>query len=61
MGHPEKRTSPFVLGFAWLLVSIPLGWGVYESVKKSVPLFALASASDTPTPAPSDAPVLLAR
>jgi hypothetical protein len=24
---------------AWLWISIPLGWGVYQSVKKSMPLF----------------------
>jgi hypothetical protein len=25
--------------FAWLLVAIPLGWGVTKSVQKSLPLF----------------------
>src|SRR5262249_9191765 len=52
MSSPEKRTSPLLLGFAWLVVSLPLGWGVYESVKKSVPLFRLVSASESPAPAP---------
>jgi len=25
--------------FAWLLVAVPLGWGVTKSVQKSLPLF----------------------
>lgn len=28
-----------VLVLAWLWVVIPLAWGVYESVQKSLPLF----------------------
>jgi hypothetical protein len=28
-----------VLAIAWLLIAIPLGWGVYQSVQKSMPLF----------------------
>jgi hypothetical protein len=35
----EPRTSPFTIVFAWLFVAIPLGWGVYESAVKSLPLF----------------------
>ena len=31
----------------WLLVAIPLGWGVTKSVQKSLPLFR----SDTKAPA----------
>ena len=29
---------------AWLWISIPLGWGVYQSVKKSLPLFGVEAA-----------------
>lgn len=25
--------------FAWFVVSVPLGWGIYQSVQKSLPLF----------------------
>ena len=25
--------------FAWLLVAIPLGWGITKSVQKALPLF----------------------
>ncbi|HYH69094.1 MAG TPA: hypothetical protein VD866_30650 [Urbifossiella sp.] len=24
---------------AWAVVAVPLGWGVYQSVQKSLPLF----------------------
>ncbi|MFM7604471.1 MAG: hypothetical protein ACKO8Z_04645 [Prosthecobacter sp.] len=27
------------LVIAWIWVTIPLGWGVYQSVNKSMPLF----------------------
>ncbi len=33
--------------FFWLMVAAPLGWGVYQSAKKSLPLFQQA-----PAPAP---------
>ncbi len=39
MDGSERQTSPLVLAAAWILVLIPLGWGVYESVVKSLPLF----------------------
>jgi hypothetical protein len=29
----------FVLVIAWMLIAVPLGWGVYQSVQKSMPLF----------------------
>jgi len=28
-----------ILIFAWAWVVLPLGWGVYQSVQKSLPLF----------------------
>jgi hypothetical protein len=28
-----------VLVIAWLWIAAPLGWGVYQSVQKSMPLF----------------------
>lgn len=28
-----------VLAIAWMLIAVPLGWGVYQSVQKSMPLF----------------------
>lgn len=26
---------------AWVWITMPLGWGVYQSVKKSLPLFSV--------------------
>jgi hypothetical protein len=40
MSRPEMKTSPLALALAWLVVMIPLALGVFESVKKSLPLFA---------------------
>jgi hypothetical protein len=34
-----KKTSPLAVALAWVVVTIPLGWGVYQSVTKSLPLF----------------------
>ena len=27
------------LAIAWIWIAVPLGWGVYQSVQKSLPLF----------------------
>ena len=32
-------TRPMKLLLAWLVVAIPLGWGVTKSVQKTLPLF----------------------
>ena len=32
----------------WLLVAIPLGWGVAKSVQKSLPLFSGVAATGAP-------------
>ena len=39
MAQTERKTSRSRLAISWLLVLIPLGWGVYQSVVKSLPLF----------------------
>ena len=41
MSASEHKTSPLILGIAWLVVSIPLAWGVYKSVITSLPLFGI--------------------
>lgn len=33
------------LFIAWIWISLPLGWGVYQSVKKSLPLFGVEAAA----------------
>ena len=35
----NPATSPVVIALAWIVVAIPLGWGVYQSLAKSLPLF----------------------
>jgi len=31
--------NKILLAIAWAWVTIPLGWGVYQSLQKSMPLF----------------------
>ncbi len=42
--------NPKVL-FFWVLVSLPLGWGLYQSVQKAMPLFQGVNAPAKPGPA----------
>ena len=40
MSRPEQeKTSPLALAAAWIVVAIPLAWGVYQTAVKSMPLF----------------------
>ena len=48
----DGHLMPIYLLIAWLWVGIPLGWGVYQTVKKSLPLFQ-AAAPASPTVAPA--------
>jgi hypothetical protein len=48
-----KKTSPLSVFLAFAVVALPLGWGLYRSVKNSLPLFTLARAA---SPAPAAAP-----
>jgi hypothetical protein len=41
-----SRTSPLRIALAWILVTIPLAWGVYQSVVKSLPLFQITRAGN---------------
>ena len=34
-----SRSSPASIAIAWFIVGIPLLWGVWETVKKSMALF----------------------
>jgi len=36
------------LFIAWVWVALPLGWGVFQSVHKSLPLFGLGAAAAAP-------------
>jgi hypothetical protein len=51
-----KKTSPLSVALAFLVVAIPLGWGLYRSVKNSIPLFTAGRApAAAAAPAPSPA------
>lgn len=39
MDPTEKKTPLALVLLAWTVVLVPLGWGVYQSVVKSLPLF----------------------
>jgi hypothetical protein len=39
METTTARTSPLSLAIAWLIVGVPLLWGVMETFKKSLALF----------------------
>jgi len=45
-----KKTSPISVALAFLVVALPLGWGLYRSVKNSLPLF---TASKAPAAVPA--------
>lgn len=34
-----QKSSAAMILFAWLLVSVPLGWGVYNTLLSSIKLF----------------------
>lgn len=37
--NAQPRTPPWRIAIAWAIVLLPLAWGVYQSVVKSLPLF----------------------
>jgi hypothetical protein len=39
MTENAKKSSPAAILFAWLLVCVPLGWGVYNTLLNSMKLF----------------------
>jgi hypothetical protein len=45
MERTKNTASPLMVALTWLVVSIPLGWGVYQSVMNSRPLFQGSSGS----------------
>jgi hypothetical protein len=49
-----KSSSPALVAFAWIIVGVPLGWGVYKSALNAVRLFQPQPAATAPaTPAAS--------
>jgi hypothetical protein len=45
--NPQK-SSPALILLAWLLVGIPLGWGVYNTLLSSMKLFQAPPAATVP-------------
>jgi hypothetical protein len=45
MGPSEKKSWRLRIAVAWITVLIPLGWGIEQSVVKSLPLFQMPAAS----------------
>ncbi len=45
MTAPARRTPLALVLLAWLVVAVPLGWGLYQSVMKSKPLFGVGAAA----------------
>jgi hypothetical protein len=39
MAESAKKSSSAMILLAWLLVCVPLGWGVYNTVLSSMKLF----------------------
>jgi hypothetical protein len=37
-----KKTPIWLVALAWLVVAIPLGWGISTSISKALPLFQLS-------------------
>ncbi len=48
MPDGTKKSSPAMILFAWLLVGVPLAWGVYNTVLNSQKLFQAAPVTSAP-------------
>jgi hypothetical protein len=46
------RTSPALIALAWLVVSLPAAWGVYQTARKAAALFTPPHATAQATTAP---------
>ena len=48
MNESPTKSPVWLIALAWVLVSLPLSWGLYQSILKSKPLFSRASVAATP-------------
>ena len=39
MNDSPRKSPSWLIGVAWLIVALPLSWGLYQSILKSRPLF----------------------
>ncbi len=53
----EHKTPTLWVALAWTVVTIPMGWGVYQSLVKSLPLFGVASTPTSHHPVGKQRPV----
>jgi hypothetical protein len=44
----DKKTSRLSLAAAWIVVALPLAWGVYQTAVKSIPLFRSSAVAEAP-------------
>jgi hypothetical protein len=51
MNETPAKTSPLLVAAAWIIVALPLSWGLYTSIIKSKPLFNAPPAAQA-APAP---------
>jgi hypothetical protein len=47
MSQAEKKSSTSLIALSWIIVLVPLAWGVVQSVVKAAPLFQSSSPSST--------------
>jgi hypothetical protein len=51
MSENTKKSSPAMILLAWVLVGVPLTWGVYNTLLNSMKLFQAPAATAAPAPA----------
>lgn len=52
MESPEKKSSSLLIAISWTIVLIPMGWGVVQSVVKSLPLLQTSAPAAPSSPKP---------
>ncbi len=53
MNETPSKSPSWLIALAWIVVALPLSWGLYQSILKSKPLFmGPAVAAAPPAPAP---------
>jgi hypothetical protein len=53
MSENTKKSSPVVILAAWVLVGVPLTWGVYNTLLNSMKLFQAPASSVPASSAPT--------
>ena len=53
MAETARKSSAAAILLAWLLVGVPLGWGVYNTILGSMKLFTPPPAASQPATAPT--------